>query len=604
MHLKSTLFLMLALALALGIIWIGRGPEEQAPAEEQRLLAFEPEKTTYVSFYRGGEFIECVNEQGKWMLHKPVAARADAGRINRILGVIELLPRGETITAAQRQARGLTLDAYGLLKPRARIVLGGAHGRRLLSVGNDAPLKNAVYIQIDHDDEVVVTSTNLLEAIPGHAADIRDQLFLQGAEEYVRRLEIKRLNEPLLQLTKESGEWVLHKPVLGRANWGQVARLLERLFALSISQFVSDNMGDPAAYGLNEEDALLQIGVWQADETTVDRLVFGKKADEQGRTVYAACREAGALVTVGRDQVDGLLAATADLRDPRLYFMAPEKMALIRIEQGERALELRKNPDLTWQLVEPQQGRADTRLVSDLISRLNTFRFDRVIDDTNVAAMGLDQPANIIRVADGFPAAGGVTQGTDLVVGDSRLEKQRRVLLVSAPQPGKEFVFARFEDEPFCYRISAMSSATISLDPLSYRYSTVLALDPAAVQKIALKKDGREQVLERSGGAWKPVPPTAGEANQAAVAELLAQAADVKVLRFERSETRDLAVYGLKEAPAALTFVLSGEGGIQKTLLFGDHSEDLGVYAMVQGQDTVFILEQPLVNALVRDLIR
>ncbi len=603
MHFKSTFFLLLALVLAAGVVWMGRAPDEPAPVAPRKLLPIEPEEITYVSFYGGGEFIECVIEQGKWMLQKPVAARADSSRINRILGLLEMLPRGETITAAQLQARGLTLDEYGLVKPRARIVLGGANKRRLLSVGNEAPLKNAVYVQLDHDAEVVVTSTNLLAAIPGQAAELRDLRLLQGAADDVRRLEIRRLNEPLVELVKEGGEWVIHKPGLARADWGRVSRLLEGLFALAISRFVSDSMGDPAAYGLNEEDALLQIGVWPADDKTVDRLVFGNKADEQGRTVYAARRDSRALATVAREQVEGLLAASADLRDARLYFMAAEKIAWLRIEQGERALEFRKNADATWQIVEPQQGRADSRQVADLISRLNTFRFDQASEGTNAAALGLDHPAHIIRVADGFPSAGSATQGVAQAAAKT-VEGQKRVLLVSAPQPGREYVFARFEDETPVYRISALSTATISMDPLSYRLATVLALDPAAILKITLRKNGREQAVERSGEVWQAAPPEAGEVDPVAVAELLNRAADLKVLRFEHSAVRDLAVYGLKDAAAALTFSLSGEGGIRKTLLFGDNSEDLGVYAMLQGQDMVFVLEKPLADALRRDLVR
>jgi hypothetical protein len=582
----------------------GREPSEQTQAADQKLMPIEPEKIVYISFYREGEFIECVNDHGQWMIHKPIVARADSSRINRILAKIEMLPRVETITQSQRQVRGLTLGEYGLVNPRLRIVLGDADKRRRILVGNNSPLKNAVYVQVDQGEDVVATSANILEMIPGSVADIRDTRLLRGSEAYVRRLEIKRANGPLLRLVQEGSEWIIQRPVVARADWVKVTRLLEQLFTLSIQLFVADEISDPVAYGLSDDEAILQIGVWQEDDKTGDRLVFGKRANEQGNAVYAMRRNSSTVVTVARDRVEALLAATADLRDPRLYFMAPEKMALIRIEEGERALELRKGADASWQIVEPNQGKADGRMVADLISRLNTLRVDLTIDSTNGAAMGLDRPAHVILVAEVDPVSMEATQGVGRVL-TGPIEKQRRALLISPPQPGKEYVFAKFEDEAPIYRISASSSSTISLDPFSYRDGTVLALDSTAIRKITLKKDKIEQTVERAGdGVWKAASPAAGEANPAVVADLLAKAADLKVMRFEHGDIRDLAVYGLKNAGAALTFSLSGEEGIQKTLLFGENSEDLGVYAMFQGQDMVFVLEKPLVDMMIRDLIR
>lgn len=603
MHLKTTFFLLLVLGVVLGVIWIvggGREPFDQAPAAEPKLLLIEPEKIAYVSFYRNGKFVECKHEHGQWMIYKPVTARADSSRIHRILAGIEMLPRGETITLAQRQARGLTLNDYGLSKPRMRMVLGSADRRYLVAVGNVSSLKNSVYVQLDHEDEVVATTTNLLDIIPRHVEDIRDTRLIQGSASLVRRLEIKRGLEPWVQLVKEGNEWVIHKPIMARAGWMKVSRLLNELFSMVIRQFVSETMADPVAYGLNEDDAVLQIGVWQEGEKAVDKLVFGKKADEQGAVIYAGRRESSSVFTVSRDRVDALLAVTADLHDPRLYFMAPEKMAWIRIEEGEHALEFCKRGDAGWQIVEPKQWKADSHRMADLISRLNTFRVDKVMDGTPGMDKEWDHPARIIRVAESCPLTGTLTQNVDQVTLNPAGEL-KRALWLSPPQSGKEYVLARFEDEPRIYRISASSSSTISLDPLNYRDYTVLALDPSVIRKITLKKNGKKQIVKCSeNGTWTLAFPSAGEVNSGAITNLLAKVVDLKVLRFERSNIKDLAVYGLKEAPASLTFSLSGKEGIQKTLLFGEPSEDLGVYAMFQGQDMVFVLEEKLVDALIQ----
>ena len=78
----------------------------------------------------------------------------------------------------------------------------------------------------------------------------------------------------------------------------------------------------------------------------------------------------------------------------------------------------------------------------------------------------------------------------------------------------------------------------------------------------------------------------------------------LRVVRFERSEHSDLGVYGLKDPRGSITFSLSGQEGIQKTLILGEASEDLGVYAKVQGQETVFILPKTLADQLLQDITR
>lgn len=577
---------------------------EQTPLAKQKLLTIEPEKINYASFYRDGQFIECLNEHGQWNISKPVAARADDAKINLILAALEMLPREETITLAQRQARKLTLEDYGLSKPRARMVLGDANKRHWLAIGNESPLKNAVYVQLDHEDEVIATATNLMDILPQHVADIRDPHLLQGSALYVRRLEIRRADGPLIQLIKETNEWIIHKPIMARANWTKVSSLLEQLFAMTMRRFVTETMADPVAYGLNDDEALLQINLELEGEQNPDRLIFSKKADEHGDQLYAGRRGSSLVFTVSREQLEALLAATLDLRDQRLYFMAPEKMAMIRLEQGERSLEFHKDAERTWRIVEPKQWLADSRMLADLISRLNTFRADKTFISTNMVEMGLDRPALIIRVSEELPISETITSGARQLPTRPG-EKQKRTLLLSAFKPGREYVFARFEDTPEIYQISASSSSTISFDPLSYRDNTILALNPAAIHRISLKKGVQEQIVERSAaGIWTSLAPIASQVSLVQISNLLAQVVDLKVLRFERSDIKDPAVYGLKDARASVTFSLDGEDGIQKTLLLGDDSEDMGIYAMFQGQDTIFVLEKTLANDLMKELTR
>ena len=614
MHGRTTFFLLI-LSVLLGafiaiVEWGGKDEGEQ-DRPNLRLLDIEPENVIYWSFSRDTLFVACANEQGQWLIHKPVEARADSIKLNHMLAVMAKLPRGEIVTAAQRASRSLSLDDYGLGKPLARMVLGDAEHRYTLAVGGLSPMKDAVYVQVDNSDAVIATSTNLLDIIPRAAADLRDPRLLAGAPAYVKGLAIKRLGGPLVEIIREGTEWIIHKPITARADWFKVSSLLEQLFNLQIQQFVAERMADPAIYGLSDDETILQVNIWKDEEKNGLKLCFGNRTNAKGDLIYTAYRGTGSVFAVQKDQVDALKAGISDLRDSRLYFMAADAVAWIRVEEGEKVLQLQKAASGLWQVTEPAQWKADARIVEDLINRLNALRIEGFLSSTNLLDLGLEPPARVIRMADAVPVLGAAMQnvaGATTPVPASQaagIAPTGRTLIMSRPLPGKEYIYAKFEDEDQLYQLSVAAAVTLALDPIAYRDSVVLALDPTAVTKIMLrKKDVAQAVIREGTGPWVPVAPSVGPVNLAVITTLLEKMATLRAVRFERSERNDLGIYGLKDPRGSLTFILSGQEGIQKTLVLGEASEDLGVYAMVQGQEGVFILPKALADQLLQDITR
>lgn len=612
MHFRTTFFLLI-LSVLLGafiaiVEWGGKDESEQGRAN-LRLLDIEPENVIYWSFSRDSLFVECANEQGQWIIHKPLEARADSIKLNHMLAVMAKLPRGEIVTAAQRESRSLSLDDYGLGNPLARMVLGDAEHRYTLAVGGLSPMKDAVYVQLDNADAVIATSTNLLDIIPRAAADLRDPRLLAGAPAYVKGLAIKRLGGPLVEIIREGTEWIIHKPITARADWFKVSSLLEQLFNLQIQQFVAERMADPAIYGLSDDEMVLQFNIWKDEEKDGIKLCFGNRTNDKGDLIYTAYRGTGSVFAVQKDQIDDLKVGVSDLRDSRLYFMAAPAIAWIRVEEGEKVLQLQKAASGLWQVTEPAQWKADTRIVEDLINRLNALRIEGFLSSTNLLALGLTPPARLIRLADTVPVLDAATQNvagaTAPAIQAAGLLPTGRTLAMSRPLPGKEYIYAKFEDEDQIYQLSVAAAVTLALDPIAYRDNVVLALPPTAVMKIMLRKKDVEQAVTREGtGPWVPVAPSVGPVNPAVITNLLEKMATLRAVRFERSERNDLGIYGLKDPRGSLTFILSGQEGIQKTLVLGEASEDLGVYGMVQGQEAVFILPKALADQLLQDITR
>ncbi len=599
---------MILVCLAGLLIWIldwRSAPDEALRSRGEGLISLDPERLTYASFYTAGVFIECANLHGKWFINRPVLDRADNSAIDRIISVITMLPKLETVTLEERKARELTPDDYGLANPRAWVVLGNGEKRRKLSIGGDSPLRDSVYVRLDSEDDIIATSTNVLAAIIVSPDDIRDRFLFRGAPSYVTRVEIKRNDRPMLSLVREGPEWIIRKPALARADWLKVAGLLDGIFSVGIKQFLSESMSDPSAYGVGEDEAVLRVGVWQRHEENAEIALFGKPADAQREMLYANRKGSSSIYAVDKRHVNSLSVSASDLRDSRLYFMAADRARAVRLAEGDKVLQFDSSDGNKWEIVKPHQWPADGRAVADLLNRLNSLRISAFVDSvsTNIHGLELDTPARVVRMWDYVPESGLATQGLEQIAASAmRLE---RTLRLGSAQQGREFVFARFDDNPQIYEISAAAAMTLDVDPLKYRHPVVLALSPDVIRSITLKKDDFAESVERDpAGGWMPVSLAAAEADMEAIDDILSAVSSLAVARFECSGARNPAIYGLQPARISLSFGLTGEGGVSKVLLIGADSEDLGVYAMVQGQDIVFVIEKEKVNLLLRGLTR
>ena len=611
MNTRTTFLLFcLAAASAVFIWWFEWSPEvafDETSGAGSALIPFDPDTVDYIGIKKGGAYLECRRISKEWEMVRPVSARADSARIDKIISELERLPKGLPVTADERRARGLTLRDYGFEKPRASVVLRDKTRRWLLRIGGESPLKNATYVRLDADDEVWTTSTNLLEQLPSEAADMRDRRLLRGDPAAVTRLEIKRSDGPASLMNRVANEWVFQKPVVARADAAKVAEILDRLFALEIQRFVSETMSDPVTYGIGADEAVLQILVWRNGNVNGEKILFGKTLIDNPAWVYAAVKGASSVYAVPRDLVDALGVRFASLRGKRLYFMDEQTVRQIRIADDKRVLSLELSQG-GWQIVEPGKWKADDRIVRGIMAALNRMEILRFVEDsfTNSVDSGLASGSILFSAAppDGAGASAALPpQAAGMAP-----------LSASSAMPGRslfwrvkgESILARFSDDPQCFELAAARKALFSPEPLLYRDRTVLSLDPASVRRIRIEGDDGAQAVERdvAGGTWKCSVPHQGMVNERVVEAVLDLVSNLKAVRFEPSGKKRPEMFGLPGGCLSLTLGLTGEEGIQKTLIFGDRSGDSGVYAAVQGQDTVFVLELEVLELLLNDLGR
>jgi hypothetical protein len=116
----------------------------------------------------------------------------------------------------------------------------------------------------------------------------------------------------------------------------------------------------------------------------------------------------------------------------------------------------------------------------------------------------------------------------------------------------------------------------------------ILALAEGDITKVTLKKKGADEtVLQKTNGKWQIAAPKPYLADQDAVSQLVASAANVSSDRVVEDKATNLSAYGLN-APSFEVDV-TGKGGKVSKLEIGDETPtNSGSYAMLVGDPRVF----------------
>ena len=594
---KTTLVLLLiVLSLGAYVFWVDRRAETTREREEQarKALIIEPGRITEFTVASSNLLMTCVQTNGQWRLTRPMAARADAAVVDRLLSGLERLPRGEVITPAQRRARHLTLASYGLEPARVRITLSAGARRQTVLFGREAPLGGALYIKDQARAEVVATEAAATNLFPTSVAALRDHALFKDTAHAVKRLDLRGSGRFLQLVKNDQGDWQFQQPLVARADRVAVQDVLDQLFDWKVADFVSDNAADLAPYGLDESATRVVLNA--GDPNSEQTLLLGKHTSTNAPRIFAALPPEKAVVAVGVEPLVKIMLKLDELRDRRLLTLPAGDVGGIRLQQGDRTLELKKDAG-GWSLQQPRHARADNQRVQDFLGQVTGGRIEAFLDEsaTNLTALGLTAPEWKLTLRrappDGAPPAGAVSKA------GAPGEDQQVLLVSAAPRAGGRRV-VKLEHEATPYEIAGSLVTNLTVDPLVFRSREILNLSPGDLLKLLRVHQGQTQAVERaaSTNVFSAVVPAKGAVQQDAVNHLVQAVSGLTAVRLVADDAGDPAKYGLAQPALMLTLGLKDEAGLAKSLLIGLPTEG-GCFAMVRGQDLVFVLD-PAVVAL------
>jgi len=616
------------------VIWLKeahlRSTDEQR-LHNARVFSLDLGRATHLVLTYGESRIECVRRNEAWFIECPVVARADSVRMDRLLGALEAMTRVETVTPRQRRSRKLALSDYGLQEPALTVAVSDGVQYEILRLGREAPLGDLLYAKFVSSEMVLGTQRAVLDELPRGIEWLRDRTLLPGGTFRTARLEIQRQEGGFIQLVNSSGAWMLQQPVQARADGSLVEDMLDALYASKIRKFVWDKPAEAPepdaepveveadaaaraeAYGLAPDTAVARIAVWAGGDDAGMELLLGKPVDKDGQEIYARLRDNDSIYTVDSELLAAFPAGANDLRDKNVFTVDAGAVKYASFQEGDRKLVLHKKPVAGWMIMEPVQWKADEETIDRIVELVSRLRVDGFMETlpTNLAGAGLSPPRTILsintRVPNGPPVAGDAPTQNGSDTDEEHSPPGNRLLIGSVGRDTEE-VYARLSNDETVFTIKAKAVLGLGqclTDPLIYRDRTMLSVPPENILRITLTRPETEQTVGRSeDGAWTAVPPGTNQVDLATLDQLLFHVAHLRALRIDCQNPRNLAAFGLDRTGTTLTLGLSGEEGIQKSILMGFRAGTDGIYATVLGQDVVFVLPNTVVGDLTRDLVK
>jgi hypothetical protein len=553
-----------------------------------------------------------------WFVAKPFDWPANVFAVNSLLNALGRLEHETAFTAADSDLarNGLTLASYGLAQPRLSVTFSqneDGTGAQTLQVGDATKDGKRLYVLSPDRKWIHVVSNRLAEVLTKPADQLRsDSLFNIPVTE-VSSLRIRTpANQTSVIDRDAANRWQFRSPIRARASDQAALRAVTGLTSLRVKAFPPNPPADATNFSLsinltgNNRTEKLNLGARVARPAGA--------ADPTGDAEYYATLE-----TTRRDQLvtstpflvvvpmalEKLLQnPTQEMREPRLFpDLDPRAVTALTLAGPGAApltlqrLEAAAGAPPAWHVVlnqaAPASGTpsADAAVIDRLIARLAELKAVAFVTEAPNSAdlenWGFNQPERTVALT----LAGGQAPAK-LELG---YDRDRRV------------VRARFVggESTTIFEVRPEIVTDASLQPLDYRNRLLRELPSGArltrVKLTDLTAEPARAVLLEQNLTDPAAPPPS-----APVADLLRQLQTLRAAGFVsdrfaetvRIDNTDRPWRYRLEADIALTAGVGSTSTSTTTLQLSERTAGNVQYAGSQEFGAVWLLEQPLIDAL------
>jgi hypothetical protein len=454
---------------------IKRGP---APLEKEKVKRIEvvTAENAELTLRRDGP---------SWQIEAPFTDLADPEKVAALiltLGSIEWIERIHRSEFDDNE-----WAKTGLEKPRYKVRLLDAENGILQECWFGAPavVESSVYMGLPGADGELAWYLSKCEAprvlqIP--TASWRDPKLLRLPAEVITAITlVQPAGQIAISRENEHSSWMLEKPLKTRGSKERIAELLSTLLNIEIAE-AKDSALTPAGTAKKGETPAspaeeIKVIIESKPRKKSYEITLRKPTGPKQATTGATTSYRNPSFTVAAGKIEGLWVKPNDLRDHLLAQVDGERLDFITItSKTHPEISLRREAGSWYLLRHGNWDPANGERVARCINALNTHEIAEFAADTAADLMpyGLDDPFQTVTWTP---------------------SREKPVKLLFGHNAERTKFFAKYESEPFIYRIEASLLPSIPTDGIKWKGLGAMRFTTFALRRISLALGANSPVV-------------------------------------------------------------------------------------------------------------
>ena len=372
---------------------------------DRSVVRFSPETVSNIAFKLEdvgssslSSTVNCEKRGSTWHVTSPIAAKADAQAIERILSELLLL---QVVTFEADEAETLApseLTKYGLGTPRIQVQLTDTDQTYVLDIGSTVPTETGsprhVYVKSAVSKETLdvleansqytegphaisIVRDDIYRLLNKSVFDLRDKRVIDFQRTATNRFVISINGEQDTVCTKGYDNiWELQTPSGKiKADAKAVDDLLFGVDSLEAVAFVESPAKHLQTYGLAAP--AIKVAFTQHGEETPTTLLIGDAADDG--TVYVKAEHSSQIVRVKRTLIDKIALGTAWLRDKQILNFHIDAAIRLTLRSEDAEPVTCQRLGTSWRLTAPVKEAANNTAVNAIIYELDNLMADAYV---------------------------------------------------------------------------------------------------------------------------------------------------------------------------------------------------------------------------------
>jgi len=475
MSARTTLILfLLVAAMSAVILGIERYFPSAVDKREVRRgpTRFEKEKVTRIEMLTAENVpLTLVREGTAWRIERPYDDLADPQKVAALILTLHSVEWIERIH--QEEFDAAEWQKTGLDKPRYKVrLLAGDKPLYECWFGAPAVMENSLYIGIPDATRgetawyLAKSEAPMVLQIP--AASWRDPKLLRLPAEVITSIT---LNQPsgqiVLSRENEHAPWLLDKPLKTRGSKERITELLSAILNIEITE-AKDVAAATKEDGQTAHADEIKVAIESKTRGKSYEFTVKKPADEKQAVTTATTAYRKPAFTVVAKNLLNLWVSPNALRDHLLAQIDGERLEFITITSKTHPEINLRNEGGSWYL--QRHGKWDPAngdRVSRCLNALNTFEILQFAADSaaDLTPFGLDDPFQTVTWTP---------------------TREKPVKLMFGHNPDNTQFFAKYESEPFIYRIDASLLPSLPTDGIKWKGLGALRFTTFALRKISV----------------------------------------------------------------------------------------------------------------------